>query len=70
MTARLILFTLRHLIGLVVFAWLTKIARETDPQSNLWMIVAALFVFYLIAVVVGGRHLFAAMRRARRHSVR
>jgi formate/nitrite transporter FocA (FNT family) len=63
---RFVIFTLRHLIGLGVFAWLTKIVRETDPQSNLWMIVAALFMFYLIAVVVGGQQLFAAMRRARR----
>ncbi len=63
--ARLALFTVRHLIGLGVFAWITKTARETDQQSSLWLIVAGLFLAYLAAVVVGARQLLAALRRQR-----
>lgn len=68
--ARLAVFTVRHLIGLAVFAWITKTARETDLQSSLWLVVAGLFLAYLIAVVVGAWQLFAALQRQRRHGRR
>ncbi len=64
--ARLTIFTVRHLIGLGAFAWITKTARETDPQSSLWLIVAGLFLAYLAAAVFGGWQLFAALQRQRR----
>jgi len=62
---RLIVFTVRHLIGLGVFGWVTKSARDADPKSSLWLAVAGLLAAYFVAVVVGAWQLFQAVRRQR-----
>jgi hypothetical protein len=33
---RLAIFTVRHLIGLAVFVWLTLLARSVEPNGNSW----------------------------------
>ena len=63
---RLIVFTVRHLVGLGVFAWVTKASRDADPESNLWLVVAGLLAAYFVAVVVGAWQLLGAVRRQQR----
>lgn len=65
-TVRLVIFTVRHVLGLAVFGWLTKTARDTDEQSSLWLVVAALLAGYLVAAVFGWWQLFDALQRAKR----
>jgi len=64
--ARLAIFTVRHLIGLAVFGWVTKASRDADPESNLWLAVAGLLAAYFVAVVVGAWQLWGAVRRQQR----
>jgi len=63
---RLIVFSVRHLIGLAVFGWVMMAARDADPQSGLWLAVGGLLAAYFVAVIVGAWQLWGAVRRRQR----
>jgi hypothetical protein len=56
-TAKLVLFTVRHLAGVALFVWLTGEARRID-DGNWWLVLGAATVAYAAVAVVMGLRLY------------
>ncbi len=58
----LLLFAIRHTLGVGIFVWLTFEARRLIDGDG-WLVVALLGLAYLVFAVVAGTRLLALYRR-------
>ena len=59
---RLIFFIVRHIVGVVLFAWLTLEARRLT-DGPMWLIIGGFGVVYAVFAAVSGRKLLQMYRR-------
>lgn len=63
--AKLVLFAVRHTLGVGIFAWLTFQTRRLG-EGNLWLVIALLGFAYLAFALVAGTRLLAWYQKRER----
>jgi len=60
-----VVFALRHLIGILMFVWLTSVARTAAEGGFSWLLIGGLGAAYACGVAYNGSRLYRQYRRRR-----